>query len=194
MLNMLKGQPEQLINVSQLGVGAAWKTSGGGQKGFMGRFKRAVGTDLDLAAVAFSSGAPKRMCWFDNEDAFDDGSLVTSGDNRNGKSDGDDEFIKADLLSVPASIDTIVFIVSAYKEGVSFNNVEGITLNVYDMSAGQGQKKIGEFMPDIDSRGNAAVVAKVKRGDLGSWDVEVINEIGNARSRNALLDLAKRYV
>lgn len=192
MLNMLKGQSEQLVNVSQLGVGAAWKTSGGGQKGLLGRFRKAVGTDLDLAAVAFSGGAPKRMCWFDNQDAFDNGSLVTYGDSRSGKSDGDDEFIKADLTSLPASIDTVVFIVSAYKEGVSFDNVEGITLNVYDMGA--GQKKIGDFMPDIDSRGNAAVVAKVKRNELGVWYVDVINEIGNARSRNALLDLAKRYV
>jgi tellurium resistance protein TerZ len=192
MLNMIKDQPETLGTVTHLGVGAAWKTSGGGQKGLFGRLRKMVGTDLDLCAVALSGGSAKRMCWFDNQDAFDDGTLRSDGDSRTGKSSGDDEFIRADLERIPASIDTLVFIVSAYKEGVSFDNVEGITLNVYDLSS--GQVKIGDFMPDIDAQGNAAVVAKATRSYGAGWSVTVINELGNARSRQQLLDLAKRYV
>lgn len=191
MLNMRKGSTEDLVNVSVLGVGAAWKTSGGGQKGFLGRLKRAVGTDLDLSAVALSEGHAKRICWFDNEDAFDDGSLISYGDSRTGKGSGDDEFIKADLIRLPQSIDAVVFIVSAFKEGVSFENVEGVTLNLYDMSAG-GNNRIGEFMPDIDSRNNAVVMASANRTEFG-WSMKAINEMGTARTRQALLDLAKRY-
>jgi stress response protein SCP2 len=191
MLNMRKNVVNDIANVAVLGAGAAWKTSGGGQKGLLGRLRRAVGTDLDLAAVALSDGHPKRICWFDNQDSFDDGTLISYGDSRTGKADGDDEFIKADLNNLPESIDAVVFIVSAFKEGVSFNNIEGVTMNLYDMSAG-GNRKIGEFMPDIDSRNNAAVLAVAKRTEF-TWTIQAINEMGNARSRQALLDLAKRY-
>lgn len=190
MLNLQKNQSEALAGITRLGIGAAWKTSGGGQKGLLGRLKRAVGTDLDLCAVALASGAPKRMCWFDNQDAFDDGSLRSDGDSRTGRASGDDEFIRADLDRIPASIDTLVFIVSAFKQGVTFANVEGITLNLYDLA--RGQNRIGEFMPDIDSRDNASVVAKAQRTGAG-WTLTVINEMGTARTREQLLDLAKRY-
>jgi hypothetical protein len=61
---------------------------------------------------------------------------------------------------------------------------------VYDTA--RGLTKIGEFMPDIDSRRNAVVAAKAQRqGD--SWAVTVINEMGNARTRQGLLDLAKQH-
>lgn len=189
MLSMTK-DVEILQAVTSVGVGAAWKTSGGGQKGLLGRLKKAIGTDLDLVAVAMSDGSPKRICWFDNQDAFDDGSLASHGDSRTGKGAGDDEFIQANLDRIPQGIDSIVFIVVAYKEGVTFDKVEGITLNVYDMS--HGQIKIGDYMPDIDSRGNATVIAKVVRQGLG-WGLQIVNEMGNARSRNQLLELAKRY-
>lgn len=190
MLNMMKDQAEALTGVTVLQVGVAWKTSGGGQKGFMGRLRRAVGTDLDLAAVALETGRPKRLCWFDNEDAFDNGSLITLGDNRTGKGGGDDETIIARLDQLPASIDTLVFIVSAFKQGVSFANVEGITLNVYDATA--GARKVGEYMPDIDSRNNACVMAKAQRGP-GGWAITVVNEMGQAGTRDQLLQLAKQY-
>ncbi|WP_158708789.1 TerD family protein [Streptomyces sp. NRRL S-920] len=182
--------PEALTGIAVLQAGVAWKTSGGGQKGWRGKLKRAQGTDLDLACVALSEGRAVRMCWFDNEDAFDNGSLVTTGDNTSGKGDGDDETVIARLDQVPPGIDALVFIVSAYKEGVSFSNVEGITLNVYD--GGPGGKLLGQYWPDIDSRNNACVMAKARRGADG-WTIEVVNEMGNARSRDALLQLAKQY-
>ena len=190
MLSLKKNQPEGLTGVAVLQAGVAWKTSGGGQKGLMGRFRRAVGTDLDLVAVALEEGRPKRICWFDNEDAFDNGSLITLGDNRTGKGDGDDETLVARLNELPSSIDTLVFLVSAFKPGVSFSNVEGITLNVYD--GGPGGRKLGEYMPDIDSRNNACVMARATR--TGSeWTITIVNEMGQASSRDQLLQLAKQY-
>ncbi|MFI6248989.1 hypothetical protein [Streptomyces sp. NPDC051016] len=87
-------------------------------------------------------------------------------------------------------MDTLVFIVSAFKDGVSFANVEGITLNVYD--GGPGGQKLGEHMPDIDSYNNACVTAKATRTGTG-WNINVVNEMGQARSRDQLLQLAKQY-
>jgi stress response protein SCP2 len=190
MLNLRKDIAEPLTGVSVLQAGVAWKTSGGGRKGLLGRLKREVGTDLDLVAVAFSDGEPVRMCWFDNTDAFDNGSLVSLGDNRTGKGDGDDETIVARLNDVPAGIDSIVFIVCAYKEGVNFSNVEGITLNVYD--GGPGGKQLGSYWPRIDSRHTACVMAKATRGE-SAWSIEIVNEMGHGQSREALLQLAGRY-
>lgn len=189
MLNLHKNQPEPLTGVTVLRVGVAWKTSGGGRKGLMGAFKRAVGTDLDLTCVALTGGDPKRICWFDNLDAFDNGSLISGGDNRTGKGAGDDETITARLDEVPPQIDTLVFIVSAFKQGVSFSNVEGITLHVYN--AGPGGNLIGSDMPTIRT-GNACVVARAKRGP-GGWDIAVVNEMGTASTKDQLLQLGQRY-
>lgn len=189
MFSLTKDQPDTLDGITVLQVGAAWKTSGGGQKGLLGRIKRNIGTDLDLTAIALEGNRPKRLCWFDNEDAFDNGSLITLGDSRNGRSSGDDETIIARLNDLPASIDNLVFIVSAFKPGVSFANVEGITLNVYNGTTGQ---KIGEHMPDIDSRNNACVMARASRTD-NAWTITVINEMGQASSRDQLLLLAKQH-
>lgn len=191
MLSMTKSAgPEALTGISVLQAGVAWKTSGGGQKGWRGKLKRAQGTDLDLACVALSEGRAVRMCWFDNEDAFDNGSLVTTGDNTTGKAEGDDETIIARLEQVPPGVDTLIFIVSAYKEGVSFSKVEGITLNIYD--GGPGGKLLGQYWPDIDSRNNACVMAKATRSGDG-WTIQVVNVMGNARTRDALLQLAKQH-
>ncbi|QCX81175.1 Stress response protein SCP2 [Streptomyces sp. YIM 121038] len=190
MLSLKKNQPETLTDITTLQAGVAWKTSSGGQKGLMGRLRRAVGTDLDLAAVALEEGRPKRICWFDNADAFDDGSLITLGDNRSGKGDGDDETIIARLDKLPDFIDTVVFIVSAFKQGVSFSNVEGVTLNVYD---GNGGRKLGSYLPDIDSRNNACVMVKARRAAGPEWEIAIVNEMGHATSREQLLHLAKQH-
>lgn len=190
MLNMTK-ETEIMQAVTHIGVGAAWKTSGGGRKGLLGRLKGAAGTDLDLSVVALDAeDNPKRICWFDNLDAFDDGSLVHAGDSRTGKGGGDDEFISMDLTKMPRSITKLVAIVSAYKEGVDFSKVEGVTLNVYDMS--RGQIKIGDYMPDINTRHNATVILRIVRVGDG-WGMAVINEMGNARDRAGLLRLANTY-
>lgn len=190
MLSMIKDQAETLTGVTTLRVGVAWKTSGGGRKGFGGMLKRAVGTDLDLACVALAAGDPKRICWFDNLDAFDNGSLMSGGDNRTGKAAGDDETITAQFDRMPAQIDTLVFIVSAFKKGVSFSNVEGITLNVYD--GGPGGQQLGSDMPSISARGNACIVCKAVRVN-GEWQIAVVNEMANASTKDQLLQVGQQY-
>lgn len=187
MLSLLKNVSENIgAGVSSLQMGAGWQTSQG--KKVLG-FRRAKSVDLDLDAIALENGVPKRICWFNNEDAFEDGSLVSLGDNQTGKGKGDDETIVASLDRIPRNIDTIVFIVAAYKEGVTFSDVEGIDLNVYN---GANGNKLGSFMVDISSRHNAIVACKATRGSDG-WEITVVNETGNARSRDQLLLLAKQY-
>jgi stress response protein SCP2 len=187
MLNLVKDSTENLgSGVTSLQVGLGWQTSQG--KSRLG-FRRAKNVDLDLDAVALERGTSKRICWFNNEDAFEDGSLMSLGDNQTGNGKGDDETIIADLSNIPRNIDTIVFIVAAYKEGVTFSDIEGVDLRLYNGSNGT---KLGNFMVDINSRHNAIVACKAQRvGD--EWSITVINETGNARSRDGLLLLAQQY-
>ena len=51
---------ESLGDVSKIRVGLAWDTSGGGRKGLLGKLKRHIGSDLDLAAVAIAGDDPVR--------------------------------------------------------------------------------------------------------------------------------------
>ncbi|MEU8136566.1 TerD family protein [Streptodolium elevatio] len=182
---------EDLGNVTKLRVGLAWDTSGGGRKGLLGKIKRHVGSDLDLAAVALADGEPVRLAWFDSYDPFGNGSLVHLGDNRSGKGDGDDEELEADLRKIHASINAVVFIVTAYKEGVSFADIANITMRTYDLTSGRAEN-IGEFWPRLDARENACVMAAVHRTGA-TWSVRVINEMGNARDRDGMLRLAGQH-
>lgn len=178
-----------LAGVTSLGVGAGWKTSAGNSKGLMRAIKRAIGTDLDLFGIAFSDGDAKGLCGFDDPDVFEDGSLFSHGDSRTGKASGDDEYITAHLTRLPAYIDAVVFVVAAYKEGVTFDKISAVTLKLYDLSSGSTQ--ISEARPSITGTGNAAVIATVKRGD--PWQVREINVMGNARDRRSLISLASQY-
>lgn len=189
-LSMVKGQVEDLLEVQSIRVGVSWKTSGGGKKGLVGWAKKRLGTDLDLCAVALSEGSPKRMAWFDDTDPFDNGSLRTLGDNRTGKGSGDDESVIADLYRMHQSIDGVVFIVSAFKDGVSFTNVSGVTVTVYDDATGI---ELGSFMPDIDSTRSAIVACKAVRRATG-WGVAQVNEMETASTRDQLLQVARKYV
>jgi stress response protein SCP2 len=178
-----------LTGVTSIGVGAAWKTSAGHSKGIMRAIKRTIGTDLDLFAVAFSLGHPKGLCGFDDTDVFDDMSLFSHGDSRTGKASGDDEYITAHLTRMPPYIDAVVFIVAAYKEGVTFDKISAVTMNLYDISSGSTQ--ISQARPDITGTGNAAVIATVTRGN--PWQIREINAMGNARDRRSLIALASQY-
>lgn len=182
---------ESLDSVTKIRVGLAWDTSGGGRKGLLGKIKRNIGSDLDLSAVAVAGDDPVRLAWFDSLDPFHNGSLVHCGDNRSGKGDGDDEVIDADLATLPQQIDAVVFIASAYKEGVSFADVSNITMTTYELDGGR-EKQLGQCWPRLDARENACVMAAVHRTGSG-WAVRVINQMGNANDRGGMLRLAAQH-
>lgn len=199
MLDLSKGNSEALVSASgrpvlKLYVGVGWDTSSGGKKGFLGKLKRAQGTDLDVCAVVFDAQkTPIRMAWFDNLNVFD-GAITLSGDNTTGKGDGDDESIVADLSKLPRGMGTIVFIVSAYKEGVTFSKVENVTCRLVDQTNGGGGEALGEFYPPIDSTQSAIVLAKVQRQADQTWQLTPVNEMGSGKSKDQLMRLAASYV
>ncbi len=191
---LTKSAPTAVITAESVIAGAGWiapttkvkkvfgmKVGGGQQREI----------DLDLIAVAEDyDGDPVGLCWFSNMDTFEDGSLVHTGDNQDGKSKGDDEVINARLAEFPSDIRQVTFIVAALKDGASLQDVEAANLSLYDMES--GEKLVGVRVK-LNETGNVVAVASATRQDNGTWVVTYLNKYGTAgNTRQQLLSFARQ--
>jgi tellurium resistance protein TerZ len=166
-----------LTSVAQLRVGMAWSASGSGTKGIIGKLKKKKGVDLDLVCVASQGLDAKRLCWFDYLDAFENGGLLHLGDNTTGKGDGDDEEILAEFGKIPNTIDRLTFFGMAYKPGVTFNNVAGATLSVYNHQTGEA---LNSYMPTLGTNKNAVAIIEARRiAPAQPWQIIEIDDMVN---------------
>lgn len=180
-----KTAPKTTITADGVVAGAGWiapttkvvkkfgiKLGGGKQKE----------VDIDLLAVAEDyDGDPVGVCWFSNMDTFEDGTLLHTGDNQDGKGAGDDEVINAKLSEFPSDIRQVTFIVAALKEGASLQDIEAASLSLYDMQS--GEKLVGVRVK-LDQTGNVVAVASATKQDNGTWEITYLNKygtIGNTR-------------
>ncbi|MCW2526110.1 MAG: TerD protein [Pseudonocardiales bacterium] len=92
--------------------------------------------DLDASAIAAGTNgkvvSDQHFVFFNNLKT-PDGTIEHTGDNLTGEGEGDDEQIKANLVSVPAEIDKIVVVVSIYNAdaaGQSFGQVRNAFMRV----------------------------------------------------------------
>lgn len=192
-ISMRKDQIET-IRASRINVGAGWiapttkatkvfgfKVAGGKQKE----------VDLDLLAVAEDyDGDPVAICWYSNPDAFEDGTLTTDGDNQTGVGAGDDEMIRAKLSELPGDIRQLIFMVTAFKEGASFQDIEAASMSVYD---GISNEKLLAMRVKLNERSNAVAVATATRVDGNVWEIQYINEYARINgTRDSILDFARR--
>ncbi|CAE8715446.1 unnamed protein product, partial [Polarella glacialis] len=77
--------------------------------------------DLDVSAVMLDSNCRELDCvFFGNVEAK---GITHSGDNVTGKGAGDDEVITLDLVSIPAQVDQVMFIINIYSLGKDFSQV-----------------------------------------------------------------------
>lgn len=187
-MDFKKGTANRLA-FSRIYVGAGWNTSGGGQKGITGWAKRKKGVDLDFAAVGFSAdGEPKIVCWFDNKDPFENGALLLDKDNTTGKGSGDDENITADLAAVAKEgIVSLVFVLTAFKDGVDVSKVESVKCRIVDNATG---KEEGMFRPTLNVTTGAVAMFKVELDADGSWYATEIDRRGTARTRQGIINIA----
>lgn len=191
---LTKSAPTTVITAESVVAGAGWiapttkvkkafgvKIGGGKQKE----------VDLDLIAIAEDyDGDPVGLCWFSNLDTFEDGTLVHTGDNQNGKAPGDDESINAKLASFPSDIRQVTFVVAALKEGASLQDIEAANLSLYD--AESGEKLVGVRVK-LNETGNVVAVASATRQDNGTWVVTYLNKYGNVgATRQQLLNFARQ--
>jgi tellurium resistance protein TerD len=124
-INLSKANGQALTNIY---VGLGWDTD-------------QSGVDLD-ASVACLTAQDKLLdnsfFIFYNNLRSPDGSVVHSGDNRDGRGDGDDESIRINLAAVPPPIVKIILIVSMHNAGGrSFRNVKNAFFRIVDSATNQ---------------------------------------------------------
>jgi len=101
--------------------------------------------EFDLDASAFLLGATGRVTSdsdfiFYGNQRHTSGSVESTGDNRSGAGEGDDEQIKVDLTKVPSYIEKIAFTVTIYdadERRQNFGMVSNSYIRVVDESTGQ---------------------------------------------------------
>ena len=132
-ISLAKGQKIDLTKtnpgLSKILVGLGWDIN-----------KYDGGNDFDLDASAFMLGGNGKVTSEDdfifyNQPKHTSGSVEALGDNRTGAGEGDDEQIKIDLKTVPASIERIEFTVTIHEAEArkqNFGQVENAYIRVMD--------------------------------------------------------------
>lgn len=172
-------EPADLNGVKKLSIGVSWDPSSGNSGGLWGRFKKAVGTDLDLIAVAMRGDEPVRLAGLDSQDPMGNGSVYHSGDAQSGHSSGDDETVTVDFDKVPSPVTSIVFVAAAFKKGSSFADARNISFKVYDSTGGTSQV-VADIWPSLLGSKNANAIAKAYRVGSG-WMFDVLDQSGDIR-------------
>jgi tellurium resistance protein TerZ len=179
-VNLQKGQKISLdkeagVTLSKIIMGLAWDAVK--SKGFFGFGGKAPDIDLDASCILFDEqGKQTDVVWF-RQLKSNDGSVVHTGDNRDGAGDGDDEQIIVDLTKVPASIKSLVFTVNSFT-GQNFSQIENATCRIVNASDNQ---EVARFNLTTLGSHNAQIMAKVYRHG-NEWKMHAIGEIGNGRT------------
>ncbi|MDR0558020.1 MAG: TerD family protein [Treponema sp.] len=124
-VDLTKGRP----GLSKLTVGLGWDTN-----------KYDGGAEFDLDASAFLLAANGKIrndsdFVFYNQPKHPSGSVYSTGDNRTGEGEGDDEQIKVDLQKIPADVTKIAFTVTiheAQERGQNFGQVSNAFIRIID--------------------------------------------------------------
>jgi tellurium resistance protein TerD len=124
-IDLTKGNP----GLTKIVVGLGWDTN-----------KYDGSADFDLDASAFLLGengkaqSEKDFVFYNNQN-HPSGSVFSTGDNRTGEGEGDDEQIKVDLGKIPANIAKIAFTVTIHDADArkqNFGQVSNAYIRVVD--------------------------------------------------------------
>ncbi|MDR1215991.1 MAG: TerD family protein [Treponema sp.] len=124
-VDLTKGNP----GLSKLTVGLGWDTN-----------KYDGGADFDLDASAFLLGDNGKIrnesdFVFYNQPKHPSGGVHSTGDNRTGVGEGDDEQIKVDLQKIPADVAKVAFTVTIHEAQArrqNFGQVSNAYIRVVD--------------------------------------------------------------
>lgn len=139
------------------------------------------GSDFDLDASAFLLDAGgKAACEGDfifySNPKHSSGAVESSGDNRTGAGEGDDETIKVDLSLVPANIEKIDFTVTIYdadKRNQNFGQVSNAYIRIVDQASGS---ELIRFDLSEDFSIETAIVAGELYRHNGEWKFNAIGD------------------
>ncbi len=180
-INLTKGQRID-VGLQQAGIGLGWSPS-----------NDASSEPYDLDASAFMLGESGKLVSSDffvfyNQPTSPDGAVRSSGDNKDGEGEGDDETLFASLGSVDPRVVEIIFVVTihdAKERRHNFGQVRNAFIRIYDQANGQ---EICKYELDEDFSTESAVEfgRLYRRG--GAWKFEAIGR-GHQGGLEALLAL-----
>lgn len=182
-VNLSKGQSVSLVKqgggtLTRVRMGLGWDAMK--KKGLFGSKKQDI--DLDASAMLFDAGGQLvDSVWF-QQLRSKDGAIQHTGDNLTGAGDGDDESILVELASVPAGVQTLVFVVNSFT-GQDFSQIENAYCRLVDETNGS---EIARYELTGSGTHNSQVMAKVTRDGSG-WSMTAIGAVGNGRTFRDLL-------
>ena len=186
-INLTKGQRID-VGLQQAGIGLGWNPS-----------NEASAEPYDLDASAFMLGEGGKLVAseffvFYNQPTSPDGAIRSSGDNKDGEGEGDDETLFANLGSVDPRVAEIIFVVTIHEAKMRrqiFGQVRNAFISNYDHENGQEIRKY-ELDGDFSTESSVEFGALYRRG--GTWKFEAIGR-GHASGRKVhwanILDIQK---
>jgi stress response protein SCP2 len=186
-ISLQKGQPVSLekdtgASLKKVVVGLGWDVADDGP-------------EIDCDASAILCGANGKIIRagdlvFYNAQKHPSGSVYSTGDNRTGEGEGDDEQLVVDLEKVPKEYEKIVFVVTIYesvKRKQHFGLINNAFIRIVDTET---DKEIMKY--DISEKypGKTAMIfAEMYRQD-GKWK---FNAIGQATEDEGIVSMSKRF-
>ncbi|MSU32187.1 MAG: TerD family protein [Pedosphaera sp.] len=166
-INLTKGQRID-VGLRKAAIGLGWNPN-----------TQASAHGYDLDASAFMLGENGKLVSGDhfvyyNNLESPDKALTSTGDNRTGEGDGDDETLIADIDKIDARVSEIVFVVTIHEAEIrkqNFGQVRNAFIRIYDTANGE---EICKYELDEDFSTESAVeFGRLYRRD-GAWKFEAI--------------------
>lgn len=139
------------------------------------------GDDFDLDASCFLLNAAGKArnnqnLVFYNRLESADHSVIHTGDNRTGDSEGDDEVINVDLTKIAPNVESLAFTVTIYEADErrqNFGQVSNAYIRIVDLKSG---KEIARFDLSEDACTNTAMIfGELYRRD-GEWRFRAVGQ------------------
>jgi len=182
-VNLSKGQSVSLTKSSGGGLtrvrmGLGWDAVK--KRGLFG--SRSQSIDLDASCLLFDArGTLVDQVWF-RQLRTADGAVQHTGDNLTGAGEGDDESIIVELGQLPASVQTLVFVVNSFT-GQNFSQIENAFCRLVDETTGA---EVARYELTGSGTHNAQIMSKVARDGAG-WSMTAIGATANGRTFHDLL-------
>ena len=178
-INLTKGQRVD-VGLQRVGIGLGWNPS-----------SDTSSEPYDLDASAFMLGEGGKLVASDffvfyNQPTSPDGAVRSSGDNKDGEGEGDDETLFANLGGVDPRVVEIIFVVTiheAKERRQNFGQVRNAFIRIYDQANGQELCKY-ELDEDFSTESAVEFGRLYRRGD--AWKFEAIGR-GHQGGLEALL-------
>jgi stress response protein SCP2 len=118
-------------------------------------------------------------------------SVYSTGDNRTGEGEGDDEQLIVDLAKVPAEYEKIVFVVTIYEAGKrkqDFGQINNAFIRIVDAAT---NKEIMKYSLSEKYPGKTAMIfGEIYRKD-GNWK---FTALGQATEDGGISEMASRFM